>query len=136
MASILIILVCLSSATEPAAQSLFVKRQAYKKQIGINGLISAGLTASAGIYLVKGNSSYDKYQNSMTTADALHYWERTQNCDRIRNICAIGALLFIGRTIFYYAKYMDAGKSLGKLPSLDLRYTQRGTVSLGITQIF
>jgi hypothetical protein len=113
-----------------------LQRQVYKKQIAINGLFSIGLTATSGIYWKKGNDAYDLYQKSTKTTDALHYWEQTTNYDRIRNVCAIGALFFIGRTIYYYAKLMDTGKTVGSLPSLDLWCAYNGTISFGLTKRF
>jgi hypothetical protein len=115
---------------------LQVKRQEYKKQIAINGLLGIGFTAMSGIYWKKGNEAYDNYQNSMTTADAVHYWEQTQSYDRIRNICGLGALFFVGRTIYYYARFMDTGKQLSNVPSLDLRCSYRGSVSIGLCMDF
>ena len=136
MISILLCLACVQSTYPHDIPSLQAKRQGYKKQIAINGLFSIGLTALSGIYWKKGNEAYDNYQNSMTAAEAVHYWEQTQSYDRIRNVCGIGALFFIGRTLYYYAKFMDTGKQMSALPSLDLRYSLQGSVSIGLLQEF
>ena len=111
---------------------LQAKRQEYKKQIAINGLFSIGLTAMSGIYWKKGNEAYDSYQSSVTSEEAIHYWEQTQTYDRIRNVCGLGALIFIGRTIYYYARFMDTGKHISSSSSLDLRYLNPGGWSIGI----
>jgi hypothetical protein len=133
---IVLVLWCTLNAQDSARSLPNIKRHEYQKQIAINGLFSIGMTATSGIYWKKGNEAYDHSQKSKTTIDALYYWEQTQNYDRIRNICAIGALLFIGRTIFFYAKFMDAGKQIGALPSLDFKYEQQGTLCFGIIQKF
>lgn len=136
MINILLILVSSYSVEDSILPSVRVQRQTDKKQIAVNGLLSIGLTTTSGIYWKKGNDAYARYQNSTTTINALHYWEQTQNYDRIRNACAIGALFFIGRTIYYYAKFMDTGKTVGALPSLDFQFTHTGTISFGITAGF
>jgi len=136
MLPFLLLLIFAQTAQDPPVASWHVKRQAYKKEIAINGLFSIGLTTLSGIYWKKGNEAYNNYHNSMTTTDAIHYWEQTQAYDRIRNVCGIGALFFIGRTIYYYAKLMDTGKRIGSLPDLDLRLTKQGKLSIGILREF
>jgi hypothetical protein len=136
MIHILFILVCSMNGQDSVTQPLYVRQQAYRKHIAINGLLSIGLTATSGIYWKKGNDAYAQYQKSTTTVDALYYWEQTQGYDRIRNVCAIGALFFIGRTIYYYAKLMDSYKKVGVVPHLDVGYTHNGTMSFGIVKKF
>ncbi|MBN2620676.1 hypothetical protein JXB22_06240 [candidate division WOR-3 bacterium] len=136
MSHIILILVCSTSTPDSIPGSSHFQQQLYKKQIAVNGLLSVGLIATAGIYWEKGNNAYDRYQNSATTTDALHYWEQMEKYDRIRNVCALGALFFIGRTIYYYAKLMDSNRTVGSLPSLDLQYTHTGTISFGLTKRF
>lgn len=136
MPSILLIMLCVLNTQDPIQVPFQAKRQEYKREIAINGLLSIGLSTLSGIYWKKGNDAYDNYQQSMTSADALHYWEQTQTYDRIRNVCGIGALFFIGRTIYYYAKLMDAGKRVGSIPDLDFRYTEQGSLLCVITKRF
>ena len=132
MISLLLCLTCLQNTDPHDLALLQAKRQEYKKQIAINGLFSIGLTAMTGIYYKKGNEAYDNYQNSMTSEEAIHYWEQTQSYDRIRNVCGLGALIFVGRTIYYYARFMDMGSKLSSSHSLDLRYSLQDGWSIGI----
>ncbi len=134
MISLMLILAVIQSAPNPYPEPVLNIRQHYKSEIAINGLVSVGFAALSGIYWKKGNDAYDHYQNSMTTSDALYYWEQTEGYDRIRNICGIGTLIFITRTIYYYAKYMDAGKQTSALFDLKLNYSKHGSLCIGITK--
>ena len=96
----------------------------YSTQIIINGFLSAGLGISAGIFHIRSNDAYTDYKNSTTVAEAVDNWERTKLNDNVRNICAVGAVFFTARTLYYHIRNRQEKKceTPKSLPFLDFKY--------------
>ncbi len=109
--------------------------KSYAKQVLTNVLITAGFTVGTGIFYTLGNNAYEDYKESDDMKSALKNWDKTMFYDKARNICALGALLFLTRALYYQFKNVKRpSSSQGFEPVIDLRYTGQTEFIFGLTK--
>lgn len=111
------------------------RRKNYSKQVLINGIIGLGFTVGAGVLHTMGNSAYEKYKESGTMKSAVENWDKVKLYDNIRNVCAIGALAFLSRAIYYQLKNITQTQSSSYRPVIDLRYAEQPKIIIGVNKI-
>lgn len=96
-----IILFCVNLSIDSLIQEKPVPRESYTKQVLINGFIGVAFSVGTGVFYAKGNAAYDNYKTSTTMSAAVDNWDKVRLYDGIRNVCAVGAVLFIFRSLYY-----------------------------------
>ena len=132
-------LVTIGQDSTPPAQPEVTK--SYTKQVLINTFVGLGFTVSAGIFYKKGNTAYEEYEESETMKSALENWDNVELYDNMRNVCALGALVFLGRAIYYQLKNVRVSSSTHSLqeeqdfrPMIDFVYTNQPRVIIGVVK--
>jgi hypothetical protein len=137
MTYFMIFVLCLSvSADSLGTETDLVKQKSYTKQVLLNGLVGIGFGVGTGIFHTMGRSSYEDYIYSDSIKTALDNWNKTKCYDNLRNVCAVGALLFTLRAVYFQLKNVKASKSTKHTPALDFQYSYHNKWSLGIKTIF
>lgn len=126
------ILCCIATLSDSVEQVDLPARPTYTKQVIINGLIGVGFTATATICYIKGNSAYDDYLISNSLVDAADNWKKVQTYDTVRNICAVGATLFLARALYYQFKNIKAHRDARITPVFEFDQGYCGKVGFGL----
>lgn len=108
--------------------------KSYTKQVIFNGILGVGFGVGSGIFYTKGNTAYNNYETSRTIQDAVEYWNETQLYDNLRNICVVGALVFLTRSLYFQTKQWKVNRSYGLKPVIDLQWSDNLTLSIGLTK--
>lgn len=132
MVSSIIILCCAASLADSVEQVDLPPHPTYTKQVITNGIIGIGFTATATVFYMKGNDAYDTYLLSDSLVEATDNWQKVQTYDMVRNVCAIGAAIFLARAIYYQFKNIKAHRSAGVTPVLNIDGAYYSKVNLGI----
>lgn len=133
MAYILFITICINTSVDSIDSQIDIaEKESYTKQILLNGIVGIGFGIGTGIFYRKGNNAYDEYEKSTSTKSALDNWNKTKVYDNLRNVCAVGALFFTIRAVYYQLKNIKASKSTNFMPTLDFQYCYRNKWSLGL----
>ena len=110
--------------------------KSYTKQVLLNGLIGIGFGVSTDIFYTMGENAHDRYKESDSIRTTLDNWDKTRLYDNLRNVCAVGALFFTVRAVYYQLKHVKAARSAKYTPKLDLQYSYQNKWSLGVKSIF
>jgi hypothetical protein len=113
-------------------QTNISEKESYTKQILLNGIVGISFGIGTGVFYRMGNNAYDEYEKSTSTKSALDNWNKTKVYDNLRNVCAVGALFFTIRAVYYQLKNIKASKSTNFTPVLDFQYCCRNKWSLGL----
>ena len=139
MVEALLICILLSSANDSLPQVESSATRSYSKQILINGIIGVGFTIGAGVFYTKGNGAYEEYEKSESMGSALENWDKVQLYDNVRNVCAIGALLFFGRALYYQLKNVKVSSSRSEPVNglhliIDIEYVHQPKLLIGMSK--
>ncbi len=133
MAYILFFTICINTSVDSIHPQIDIpEKESYTKRILLNGIVGISFGIGTVIFYRKGNSAYDEYEKSTTTKSALENWNKTKVYDNLRNVCAVGALFFTIRAVYYQLKSIKASKSTSFMPTLDFQYCYRNKWSLGL----
>ena len=118
----IIFILCINASMDSLMQEPLAPKKSYTNQVLINGIIGMSLGVGTGIFYTMGNKAYDEYKESMTMQSALDNWEKVRLFDNIRNVCAVGALAFILRAVYYQFKNIKSSQSESLTPVINLHY--------------
>ncbi len=104
----------------------------YSRKVLINTLLGAACVGGMAIFHMKANDAYDEYQASESMSSALESWDRVERYDNIRNVFAVGAVVFVTRAIYYQIKKAKLIRSAHIVPLIDLRYAGNSKMVFGI----
>lgn len=137
MIYLLFFVLCLNTSTDTSIQQAdVVNPRNYTKQVLINGLVGIGFAVGTGVFYIMGEDAHDHYKESDSIRTALDNWDKMKVYDNLRNACAIGALVFTVRAVYYQLKNVKASKSTKYKPTLDIKYAYQNKWSLGIKTVF
>jgi hypothetical protein len=133
MTSLLIIILCLNLSDDSLIVQSNIKnaKKNYSKQILVNGLIGIGFGISTGIFYKKGADAFEDYKESTSARSALENWNKTMLYDNLRNICAVGTVIFTLRAVYYQIKNIKASKAARHI-IIDFNYCRSGKWSFGL----
>lgn len=133
----LAVILCINASEDTShKEAAIVKPKSYTKQVLLNGLVGIGFGISTGIFYRMGENAHDDYKESDSIRTALDNWNKTKLYDNLRNVCAVGALIFTARAVYYQLKHVKAARSAKYTPIFDLHYAHQNKWSLGIKAIF
>jgi hypothetical protein len=130
------ILCCVASLTDSVEHIDIPVPPAYTKQVIINGIIGVGFTATATVFYIKGNDAYDNYLLSDSLVEATAAWNKVQTYDTIRNVCAVGAALFLARALYYQFKNIKVYRSARITPILNFDAAYCSRINVGLESRF
>jgi hypothetical protein len=139
MIQYLLIFTLISSVNDTMTQIETDVQKSYGKQILISSIIGFSFTLGMGYFYMKGNDAYEEYKQSETMKAALDNWDRVQLYDNIRNVCAVGAVIFLGRAIYYQFRSVSESSSSSYKPLhnvqpvIELKYNYQPKVILGVS---
>ncbi|HEC78485.1 MAG TPA: hypothetical protein ENI34_05000 [candidate division WOR-3 bacterium] len=107
-------------------------KESYTKKALFNGILGVGFTVGAVFYHKNADKAYDEYKTSRSIKSALENWQKMSFYEGVRNVCAAGALLFIGRALYYQIKQIKKSKASSLVPALEFKYLCQNKWSLGI----
>ena len=131
MTALLVIFIFASSVNDSIAPVKPVK-VSYAKQVWINGLIFVGCAVGTGVFYRMGNTAYEEYKESETIRSALDNYDKARLYDNVRNVFAVGAVVFLSRALYYQIKNVKASKSYSYTPVIDIEYTYYPKLVFGI----
>jgi hypothetical protein len=131
MTALLVICIFASSVNDTIAP-VRPTRVSYSKQVWINGLIFVGCAIGTGVFYRMGDSAYEEYQDSETIRSALENYDKAQLYDNIRNLFAVGAVVFLSRAVYYQIKNVKASKSYSYTPVIEIECTCHPKLVFGI----
>jgi len=133
MIYILFFTVCINTSVDSLGPQINIpEKERYTKQILLNGIVGISFGIGTGVFYRMGNNAYDEYEKSTSTKSALDNWNKTKVYDNLRNVCAVGALFFTIRAVYYQLKNIKASKSTNLMPTLDFQCCYRNKWSLGL----
>jgi len=131
MIQLLVALTLVSAASDTVSNTDGVNSD-HSRKVLINTLLGVTCIGGMAVCHLKANDAYDAYQESETMSSALEAWGRVQRYDNIRNVLAIGAVVFVARAVYYQLKDAGPRSSTGVSPVIDFRYTRNPKVVLGV----
>jgi hypothetical protein len=136
MTHLLIFVFCFNTSADTLIQQAnVVKPKSYTKQVLLNGFVGIGFGIGTGIFHTLGKKAYEDYIYSDSIRSSIENWDKTIRYDNLRNICAVGAVVFTLRALYYQLKHVKASKSAKHTPTFDFQYSYRNKLSLGIKTI-
>ncbi len=108
----------------------------HSRKVLVSTLIGSACIGVMGICHLKANNAYDAYLGSETMSSALEEWDRVRHYDNMRNIFAIGAVVFIARAVYYQFRQGSIKRSSNFRPRVDLQYACNSRVVVGVEKGF
>lgn len=128
----LLVALTLVSATSDTVIGMDRVNDDYSRKVLLNTLLGATCIGGMAVCHLKANDAYDAYQTSESMSSALEAWDTVRRYDNIRNVFAIGAVVFLARAVYYQLKQQAPRASTGIKPLIDFQYTGNSKVILGI----
>jgi len=102
------------------------------RQVLINSVVGFGCTIGMGVFYAKGSDAYEDYKSSETMQSAAEAWDRVKLNDTMRNVFAVGAVIFLARAVYYQIKRVRLEKSSAVLPVIGVRYAAQPKLLIGL----
>ena len=122
----------LLSASLDNMPDLEIVKSKYSRQVLVNSILGFGCTLGMGIFYTKGNDAYEDYKNSESMSTAVEAWDRVKINDAARNVCAVGAVFFFARALYYQVKRMSISKSKAFSPVFDIHCAYGPKMTIGL----
>jgi hypothetical protein len=122
----------LLSTTQDSVNSVVQIEQGYSRQVLISTILGFGCTVGTGIFHLKGNDAYAEYEAAENMNSAIEAWDKVQLYDNVRNVFAVGALVFVARAIYYQVKRARVRRSVSISPVLDFQYANTPKIIVGL----
>jgi len=132
MIQYILILLCSNAPLDSLMQETSSAKKSYTNQVLINGILGMSLGIGTGIFYTIGNKAYDEYKDSKTMQSAIKNWDRVRLFDNIRNVCALGALVFTVRAVYYQLKNIRLSKSQSVTPVINFNCTHSKIWAIGL----
>ncbi|UCD20183.1 MAG: hypothetical protein JSU64_03330 [candidate division WOR-3 bacterium] len=132
----LVVSIILVSATADTTVTGDEVAHDHSRKVLVSTLIGSACIGAMGICHLKANDAYDAYLGSETMSSALEEWDRVRHYDNMRNILAIGAVVFIARAVYYQFRQNSVERSTNFRPRVDLQYACNSRVIVGFEKGF
>jgi hypothetical protein len=107
-------------------------RKSYTSQVTINGIIGLGFGVGTSAFYFMGDKAYEHYRDSGSMKNANAYYNKAMTYDYARDLCAVGAIFFLARALYYQLKNARAKTVQGYKPSFDFNTVGFSKVKFGL----
>jgi hypothetical protein len=135
MTHLLVTMFLMVTATDNVTDTSRIKSR-YSRKVLVSTLLGAACIGGTAIFHAKASDAYDEYLSSDDMGSAVASWNKVQQYDNVRNVFAIGAVVFVARAIYYQIKKSAANRSAKLVPVIDLRYAGNSKVLVGLKRDF
>ena len=122
----------LMSASLDSMPDLEMMRTRYSRHVLINSILGFTCTLGVGFFYVRGSDAYEDYRTSQSMSAAIEAWDRVKISDTARNLCAVGAVFFFTRAVYYQVRRASLSRSKVFTPVFEMHYTYGPKMIIGL----